>query len=193
MIPHDLKVQLDHISIHPHDHVAKLVAADWCDDHDMGSTAYFLRWMGHNAKNFLFTGSRCYGISGPDSDWDWVVSMHWRQANEIRANATEVQTVTGDGTYGELSSGQYEGLGDFDVVMRFGPVNVIVVSSDYQMNGWRVGTQHLLNEYRGPDREDAKKRAKSVIRHALMWAYETEHPAGPDAQMNFAEFLAAYA
>ena len=165
----DLLVMLNQASRSPEDQIAKIVTADKADDlnnEQVTPLGQLLRWLARNQKMIMFTGSRCYGDPTDESDFVWVVCASHDERKQLREFADSHQTPA-EAEYGELAAGQYEGMGDFDEVFRFGPVNLIVVSEDHQWRGWQTGTDFLMMH-----KPRSKDRSKQIIRASLNYHYE---------------------
>lgn len=163
----DLVGLLTAVSENFHDHTAKLVAADWCQDHDPEYTA--LEWLLRDMVNpswiqiplstpyphlprcqmdaCLFTGSRRYGKPKPESDFDWVLSSTLWYVNELRRRADHF-------TEFKLGEDATNGVFGCDVALRFGPVNVLAVTTETQWQAWKTGTEELA-ERKPVTREEA--------------------------------------
>jgi hypothetical protein len=131
----DLALMLNGINQDPTDRVQLVVTADMADEQGEASLATMLRTIAKTIyPSVLPTGSRVYGIPTPDSDWDWV----------LQCTFTAVLSMNAD----EITTTQPEDLGTLgiDYSMRFGPVNLLVVTTLTQFNAWLQGTKQLIAE-----------------------------------------------
>lgn len=127
------------------DQTAKLVAADWCQEHDMPNLEAFLRFMAtldpkHICSQVLFTGSRCYGNWATDeSDIDWVMCVDKSTEETLYWLANEVAQA-----YGEVGQdASYYGCGQTTLAVRIGPLNLILIRSERQWRTWKQGTHQM--------------------------------------------------
>ena len=150
----------------PTDQTAKLVTADWAAERDMPKLEYLLRFLAEDdafqhGDPILFTGSRRYGLPRPNSDFDWVWFNHTGDARiELCRHAKErlTQETKSDGP-------PYDGSSLWDAV-RFGPVNLLIVTEDWQWNLWEKNTLEL---------DKRKPVSKSDAKHHFLLAEEWEH------------------
>lgn len=155
----DMEILLNSCHAEADNRVAKLVAADKADEENLPQLARLLRWLGESSVEVVATGSRSYSTPKATSDWDWVVLtddniwfknnadsrefktgllslltsliLPWRRRREPLYNEEDTKTPTT-----HLLDGAY----------RFGPVNVIWVTSIEQLQVWRTGTALLMTE-----------------------------------------------
>jgi hypothetical protein len=140
------------------DNIAKLVAADCADENNLPNLAILLRKLAklqNTNRLILFTGSRRYSDFRDDSDFDWVIKV--KQSKNAYAPfkaLADVQTITDD--YGQTTTSDVlypngpESMNiptsRLDCSMRFGPLNLILVSDQAQWDTWRLGTLKLMTE-----------------------------------------------
>lgn len=124
-----------------------LVAADWCAEYDYPSLEWFLRWKEKNWDlwrwNSIWTGSRRYGTPRPDSDFDIVIYAPNQYPHRVGWKALRDHADT-DSLGGACPEENY-GTQGLDVALRFGPLNVILVSTNRQWASWITGTMNLCN------------------------------------------------
>jgi hypothetical protein len=98
------------------------------------------RWIEKNAGDrHLLTGSRVYGRPRDDSDTDVVV---WAAEDAVESLCREADT------YYTNETNEYEGatiLG-LRAALRFGEVNVLLVTEEWQWRAWVTGTRQLTAE-----------------------------------------------
>ncbi len=120
-----------------------LVAADWCQENGYKSLEWLLRYLSKERRwriKVLFTGSRCYGTPKPESDFDWVVYL----LDGLEPFDDYADSCSKSSHWNE--QGQevlYYGTCGLDAAMRFGPVNLICVTSMNQFMAWETGTRIL--------------------------------------------------
>lgn len=129
----DLRTMLDAVSSDLTNGTKVLAAADAAQDAGEPQLEWFLRNLPTGAK--LFTGSRCYGIPRPDSDWDWVLYSTPTEITELAAFATQATRPTPVAKYADT---------DMHTALRFGPLNVICVTEERQWQAWWKGTDQLI-------------------------------------------------
>lgn len=83
--------------------------------------------------NAFLTGSRAYGTPREDSDIDLVVMM---PASQLR----RLNELIGEDADSEM---RYEGMKP-GACVRFGKLNLIVVTGDEDYQAWREGTDELI-------------------------------------------------
>lgn len=146
-ISSELAALLDACSADLTDTTALLITADKAYDENQSKLEWLLRWLAADQRLVMFTGSRCYGTPKPDSDWDWVLMMPGNATRKMLAAFAEPMDVdretNKDVPYPDPA---YPGQGRLDMALRFGPVNLIIVSEDIQWEVWEVGTDTLLME-----------------------------------------------
>lgn len=156
----DLVTFLDVCSNNPADRTAFGVGADLADEQDLPHLAWLMRWLcEHPDTDVLFTGSRRYGTPKPDSDWDWVVQVGRGFRTELRHNA---ETDCRGEAYPDP---KYPGDDRLDIALRFGPVNLICVSTTLQWDVWVEGTNRLVTMavlYESLGRRRAVTRGQAV-------------------------------
>lgn len=123
-----------------------LIALDRARDLDLNGLVHMLEWFHHTSYPRLFTGSRRYSQMRvrPDSDFDWVLKIpNSREYHDGLAGAADSQFDLGEeyipkGTVATR-------LPAIDVSYRFGPVNLICVSTIEQWVCWTEGTKRLVD------------------------------------------------
>lgn len=166
MITNDIRNFLDAINLTPADRVQMLVAADAAQEAGEDSLSELLREIAKpDCRDILPTGSRVYGSPGPDSDWDWVILLPYLP-HRLRSAADTCRE----------SDEEYRGVKGIDAALRFGPVNLLVVTTRDQFFAWEEGTRLLCAEREkfGPVR---RERAVEVFQ--AKFAFEgLDEPTG---------------
>lgn len=133
----ELEALLTTVSESLDDDTAKLVCADWCQENGETDLEKLLRHLAADPVRIgpIFTGSRRYGTPRPDSDFDWVL---FETPDGIR----RLSFLLGQ-TY---VTTDMEGECGIDLSLRFGPVNLLLVTTHRQWAAWYFGTRRLLEE-----------------------------------------------
>lgn len=128
----------------PRDTVGYRVAADLAADHECESLEKLLRWMAEVPTDWqlaktIVTGSRVYGKVKPESDIDVVFDIYCHQLNELRLFCDE------DSSKGKCKDYEYNTSG-MACALRFGPVNLLCITTRNQLRAWQKGTEQLVTE-----------------------------------------------
>lgn len=160
IIPNDLCMMLQEVS-ETQDRNGLLAAADLAQEYNFHSLYWLLEYFGSSKTkewSWIFTGSRKYGTPKPDSDFDWVVFLgHYFQDDWLSQKA---DSHTRD-TVGETSA-----FG-IDYACRFGPLNVLVVSTTKQYRAWDRGTKNLFKRRPVTREEAVEEFRRQFRRHSL--------------------------